>query len=80
MLLRMRAEGRKTGQSRSREYEEKPQAQYQEAFARPFPGHDAPLRAKQPDAIREMPGGGDQTRNIKQEKRCLKQDAEDVMD
>ena len=68
----MGPEGRKTGQSRAREYEEKPQAQYQEPFARLFPGHDAPFRAKQPDAIREMPGSGDQTRDIKQEKGCLK--------
>src|SRR5256714_14290517 len=71
-LLRMGPERGETGESRAREHEEKSQAHCQKPLARPLPGHDAPLRAKQPDAIREMPGSGDQTRNIKQEKRGVK--------
>src|SRR5208282_2631226 len=54
-LLRARPERRKAGQSRAGQNEKEGQAHHQEAFPRLFPGNDAPLHRKQPDAIREVP-------------------------
>src|ERR1700683_563954 len=70
-LLRPRPERSQASQSRARQDKEKHQTDGQNPFLRLLSGNDAPLRRKQPDAIREVPGSRDQAYDVQEEQWSL---------